>query len=281
MSDLGDFLRTRRARLQPEDVGLPAHGRRRVPGLRREELAQLAGVSVDYYVRLEQGRDIHPSDQVLDAIAGALRLDEDERNHFHALVRPRPRARRRRPERVRPTLQRLLDRMGVPAMIIGRRMDVLAFNALAGALTAGFRERNMLRHVFLDESARDLYPDWDAVAAETVGFLRLAAGEDPDDAQLIELVGELSVRSEDFRRLWARHDVRSKTFGVKRFEHPQVGPIELNYECLQAPDSDQVMVTYTAAPGSASETALALLGTLCGEQDRRALGDDDRVFEVR
>src|SRR3954447_3494742 len=192
MAELGDFLRTRRARLQPQDVGLPDHGRRRVPGLRREELAQLAGVSVDYYVRLEQGRDIHPSDQVLDAIANALRLNEDERTHLNALVRPRPRARRRRPERVRPTLQRLLDRIDVPAMIIGRRMDVLAFNPLAGALTAGFRERNMLRHVFLDESARDLYPEWDAVAAETVGFLRLAAGADPDDAQLIELVGELS-----------------------------------------------------------------------------------------
>jgi transcriptional regulator with XRE-family HTH domain len=278
MPELGDFLRTRRARLQPQDVGLPDHGRRRVPGLRREELAQLAGVSVDYYVRLEQGRDIHPSDQVLDAIANALRLNEDERTHLNALVRPRPRARRRRPERVRPTLQRLLDRIDVPAMIIGRRMDVLAFNPLAGALTAGFRERNMLRHVFLDESARDLYPEWDAVAAETVGFLRLAAGADPDDAQLIELVGELSVRSEDFRRLWARHDVRSKTAGLKRFEHPQIGPLELNYECFNLPDSDQVMVTYTAAPGS--ETALTLLSTLCGEQDRRALGDDDRVLEV-
>jgi len=157
-------------------------------------------------------------------------------------------------------------------------MDVLAFNPLAGALTGGFRERNMLRHVFLDEGARELYPEWEAIAAETVGFLRLSAGEEPDDAELIELVGELSVHSEDFRRLWARHDVHSKAFGVKRFEHPQVGPFTLNYECFALPDGGQTLVTYTAAPGS--ETALSLLATLCRQQDGRAVGDDDRVLEV-
>ena len=279
MAELGDFLRTRRARLRPQDAGLPDHGRRRVPGLRREEIAQLAGVSVDCYVRLEQGRDIHPSGQVLEAIARALALSDDERAHLNALVHRRKRPRRRRPERVRPSVQQLLERLDVPAMVIGRRMDVLAFNALAGALTGGFQERNMVRHVFLDEGARELYPEWDAIAAETVGFLRLSAGEEPDDAALIELVGELSVHSEDFRRLWARHDVHSKSFGLKRFAHPQVGPFTLHYECFALPEPGQTLVTYMAAPGS--ETAVALLGTLCREQDRRTLGDDDRVLEVR
>jgi transcriptional regulator with XRE-family HTH domain len=281
MAELGDFLRTRRARLQPSDVGLPDHGRRRVPGLRREELAQLAGVSVDYYVRLEQGRDIHPSDSVLEAIAQALRLDEDERAHLIALVRPRRRARRRPSERVRPGVQQLLDRMGdVPAVVVGRRLDVLAANALGAALT-GLREPNLLRHVFLDESSRDLYPDWEAVAAQTVAFLRLSSGQDPDDAQLVELVGELSLHSDAFRRMWARHDVRSKCFGVKRYQHPQVGLLELDYETLSLPDTDQLIVTYTAVPGSETETGLKLLATLCREEDRRSLGDDHGVLEVR
>jgi transcriptional regulator with XRE-family HTH domain len=281
VSELGDFLRTRRARLQPHDVGLPDYGRRRVPGLRREELAQLAGVSVDYYVRLEQGRDIHPSDSVLDAIAGALRLDDDERAHFFALVRPRRRPRRRAPQRVRPGVKRLLDSVGVPAFVLGRRMDVLAYNALAAALVCGCTEGNMLRHVFLDEGTRMLYPEWDAIASETVAYLRLIAGDDPDDPELIALVGELSLRSEPFRRLWARHDVRSKSAGVKRFMHPQVGPLELAYETLRLADADQMLVTYTAAPGSESETALKLLEQLGGDQDRGAVGDDDRVLGVR
>jgi transcriptional regulator with XRE-family HTH domain len=276
VSELGDFLRSRRARLQPADVGLPDFGRRRVPGLRREEIAQLAGVSADYYVRLEQGRDIQPSDSVLDAIAGALRLDDAERGHLYALVRPRRRSRRRAPQRVRPGVRRLLDGLGVPAFVLGRRMDVLAANPLAAALHA---RGNMVRQVFLDEGARVFLPDWEAVAAETVAYLRLAA--DPEDPELVELVGELSLRSEDFRRLWARHDVKAKSFGVKRFEHPQVGPLELAYESLVLPDPDQVLVTYTAAPGSASETGLRLLATLCGDEDRSAFGDDDRVLGVR
>jgi len=276
MAELSDFLRSRRARLRPEDVGLPDYGRRRVPGLRREELAQLAGVSVDYYVRLEQARDIHPSDSVLDAIAGALRLSDDERAHLFALVRPSRRPRRRAPQRVRPAVRRLLDSAGVPAFVLGRRMDVLAANALAEALHA---RGNMLRQVFLDDGARVFFPEWEAVAAETVAYLRLTA--DPDDPQLIELVGELSLRSEDFRSLWARHDVKAKSFGVKRFEHPQVGPLELEYESLALPDPDQVLVTYTAAPGSPSATALSLLATLGREQDRGAVGDHDRVLGVR
>jgi transcriptional regulator with XRE-family HTH domain len=281
MAELGDFLRTRRARLQPQDVGLPDYGRRRVPGLRREELAQLAGVSVDYYVRLEQGRDIQPSDSVLEAIAGALQLTEDERSHLFTLVRPRRRARRRPSERVRPGVHRLVERIEFPAFVLGRRMDVLAYNPLAASLLGGLRDRNALRSIFLDEGARTLYPDWEQVAAESVAYVRLTAGEDPDDAQLVELIGELSLVCETFRRLWARHDVKSKTFGVKRFEHPQVGPLELDYESLKLPDADQTLVTYTAAPGSPSETALGLLAQLSGEQDRGAVGDDDRVLEVR
>ena len=281
MADLGDFLRTRRARLQPQDVGLPDYGRRRVPGLRREELAQLAGVSVDYYVRLEQGRDIQPSDSVLDAIATALRLDDAERAHLFTLVRPRKRARRRPTERVRPAVRDLVERMEFPAFVLGRRMDVLAHNALAAALLSGMREPNMLRYTFLDEGARSVYPEWDAVAADGVAFLRLTAAEDPDDVQLVELIGELSLHSEEFRKLWARHDVKSKTFGVKRFEHPQVGPLELHYESLKLADAGQTLVTYTAPRNSASETALELLATLRRDEDRGGLGDDDRVLEVR
>jgi transcriptional regulator with XRE-family HTH domain len=282
VSDLGDFLRSRRARLQPQDVGLPAYGRRRVPGLRREELAQLAGVSVDYYVRLEQGRDIQPSDSVLDAIASALRLSDDERAHLFALVRrPRRRTRRQAPERVRPGVVRLVESVGIPALVVGRRMDILAANPLAAALVSATHGSNMLRYVFLDEGAKALYPDWESVAAETVAFLRLTSGEDPDDPGLVELVGELSLRSEAFRRLWARHDVRSKSFGAKRFEHPQVGPLELTYESLRLADPGQVLIMYAAEPGSPSATALALLGSLSRDQDRVALGDDDRVLGVR
>ena len=165
------------------------------PGLRREELAQLAGVSVDYYVRLEQGRDIQPSDSVLDAIATALRLDDAERAHLFALVRPRKRARRRASERVRPHVRDLVARMDFPAVVTGRRMDVLASNPIARALLCGMREPNMARLAFLDEGARVLFTDWDAVAADTVAFLRMTAAEDPDDAQLVELIGELSVHS--------------------------------------------------------------------------------------
>jgi transcriptional regulator with XRE-family HTH domain len=280
MAELGEFLRSRRARLQPQDVGLPDHGRRRVPGLRREELAQLAGVSVDYYVRLEQGRDIQPSDSVLDAIATALRLDDAERAHLFTLVRPRKRARRRPSERVRGPVRELVERMEFPAFVLGRRMDVLAANAAATALLCGMHERNMVRYFFLDEGARSLYPEWEAVAADSVAHLRLTAAEDPDDAQLVELIGELSVHSPAFRQLWARHDVKAKTFGVKRFEHPQVGPLDLHYETLKLPDAGQSLVTYTPCDAR-SETALHLLATLGREQDRGGVGDDDRVLEVR
>jgi transcriptional regulator with XRE-family HTH domain len=268
---LGEFLRARRALVTPDDVGLPDLGRRRVAGLRREELALLAGVSVDYYVRLEQGRDTHPSEQVLDALARALCLDDDAVAHLHDLARPAPRRRRprERPQRVRPGVLRLLESWSsIPAFVLGRRMDVLAFNALAGMLHDGFAtERNMVRLVFLDPAARDTFPDFDAVAQETVATLRAAAGADLDDPRLAELVGELSLKSDEFRRLWARHEVREKASGVKRMLHPMVGELVLGYETLRVNDApEQLVVGYHAEPGSASERALALLGAMAAER---------------
>jgi transcriptional regulator with XRE-family HTH domain len=260
---LGEFLKARRALVSPEEAGLPDLGRRRVPGLRREELAMLAGVSADYYVRLEQGRDRHPSEQVLDALGRALRLDEAEAEHLRRLANPPapPRRRRRRAERVSPVLLRLLDGWAAhPAFVLGRRMDVLAANPLATALHI-HAERNMVRSVFLEPGARDFYPDWDAVAKDTVATLRGLA--DLEDPGLIELVGELSVRSPEFARLWARHDVRFKADGVKRIRHPLLGVIELEFESLAVNSAPgQLIVAYSAPPGSDSERALALLSTL-------------------
>lgn len=270
-AELTEFLRTRRARLQPEDVGLRQFGgRRRVPGLRREELAQLAGVSVDYYVRLEQGRTQNVSEEVLGAVAQALRLDDDESSYLRALARP-TRARRRpapRPERVRPGLRRLVEMAGdVPAYVIGRRSDVLAWNRMAAAVFTDFgalppSERNWARLVFLHGEVPALFDDWETKARESVAYLRLQAGTYPDDPELSSLVGELSVKSETFRRWWADHNVKGKTSGRKRLNHPLVGPIELDYESLLLPgDPDQVLLAYTAEAGSPSETALRLLAS--------------------
>jgi transcriptional regulator with XRE-family HTH domain len=263
---IGQFLRARRERVRPEDVGLPDFGRRRVPGLRREELATLAGVSADYYVRLEQGRERHPSEQVIDALARALQLDDDATAHLHELARPAPRRRRaKRTERVRPELLRLLEAWaGTPAMVTGRHLDVLAANSLATALHGGFtRGHNLVRTLFLDPAARDRYPDWDGVAKDTVAALRASVGPDLDDPHLTDLVGELSLKSERFRSLWARHDVREKTHGSKRFVHPQVGELELHYETFAvAGSSGQVLSVYHAEPGSQTEQGLALLASL-------------------
>ena len=270
-TELSDFLRTRRAALRPAAAGVETAGeRRRVPGLRREELARLAGVSVDYYVRLEQGRGgVHPSDSVLDALARALRLDDAEHAHLRRIARAPLAAappRRRRAQRVRPEVRQLLERMpDVPAFVLGRRMDVLAWNPLAARLHVDFgglepRMRNMPRLVFLDEASRHLYPEWEQVARETVAYLRFEASADPDDAELHALVGELSTVSAEFRRWWARHDVREKSHGRKRYRHPLVGELELHYETLALPGDDrQTLVTYTAAPGAPSETALRML----------------------
>jgi transcriptional regulator with XRE-family HTH domain len=272
--ELREFLRTRRARITPEEAGLtPVPGTRRVPGLRREEVAQLAGVSVDYYVRLERGRNVNVSEAVLDAIARALRLDEDERGHLFAVARPaRSRRRPLPPQRVRPGLYRVLEAMAeVPALIVGRRTDVLATNRLARALYTDFdalphRERNMSRFVFLDEGARELYADWEDVARSSVAALHLYAGQHPHDPRLAELIGELSLRDPDFRRWWADHDVQRRTFGSKQFHHPVVGDLTLGYEALAVTgDPDQTLGVYTAEPGSASEEALRLLASWTSE----------------
>ncbi|MEV0995835.1 helix-turn-helix transcriptional regulator [Nonomuraea sp. NPDC050202] len=264
---LGQFLRARRELLQPEDLGMPAGTRRRVLGLRREEVAQLAGVSTDYYVRLEQGRERHPSAQVVDALARALELEEDAAAHLHQLSRPAPARRRPRPrrEQVSPNLVRMMAAWPhTPAVVLGRCLTVLAANPLGKALFDGHAySHDLVRLVFLDPDAREFYPDWDRVAVNTVGGLRSAAGTDYDDPRLIEVVGELSLKSETFRKLWARHDIRQKTHETKRFRHPLVGPLTLHYESLTVNSApSQQLVVYQAAPGSPSEEALSLLGSL-------------------
>ena len=268
---IGEFLRARRELVRPEDVGIPDLGRRRVPGLRREELAMLAGVSADYYVRLEQGRDQHPSAQVVDALARALRLDEDATIHLHELAAPAPRRRRRSParsERVRPGLRRLLAAWShTPALVIGRRMDILAVNPLVTALNPVCRVgANMVRATFLDPAVREIYADYDKNAADTVASLRASVGPDLDDPELIELVGELSLKSELFRKLWARHEVRDKADGDKRFIHPLVGPLDLRYETFAVNGADgQLLLVYHAEPGSPSARGLALLSSMVAE----------------
>jgi transcriptional regulator with XRE-family HTH domain len=263
---LGEFLRSRRARLSPAAAGLPAHGHRRVPGLRREEVARLAGVSVDYYTRLERGRDVNVSQSVLDALARALRLSETERGYLVTLASPV--AARRGPlppQRVRPGLARLLTGLTTfPAVVVGRRLDVLASNTLANALFTDFsalphRERNMARFIFTDDAARSLYVDWPGAARSVVGTLRLHAGKHPNDPLLAELVADLS-RDEDFRRWWAEQEVSRRTYGGKHYLHPVVGELHLDYEALALTgDPDQVLGVNTAEPGSVSEERLRLL----------------------
>jgi transcriptional regulator with XRE-family HTH domain len=264
-TELRDFLRSRRARLTPEAAGLAPHpGGRRVPGLRREEVAQLAGVSVDYYVRLERGRNPHVSDVVLDAVARALRLDDAERGHLFALARPsRAQHRATPPQRVRPGLYQVLDSLGdIPALITGRRLDILAGNRMAHALHTDFdalphRERNMARYIFLDPAARELYDDWPAAARSLVAILHVDAGRHPDDPQLAELIGDLSLRDDNFRRWWTDHDVLNNTHGTRLYHHPVVGDLTLDYEIFSpAGDKDQRLSLHIAEPGSPSERGL-------------------------
>lgn len=273
-AEFGRFLRAMRGRLSPQEAGLPAAGGRRVPGLRREEIALMAGVSTDYYTRLEQGRNIHPSRSVLDAVARALRLDEGERAHMVDLLEhcalsqraPLP------PETVRPALRQLLASVGsVPALVLGRRTDVLAGNRLAFLLLADFpampvAERNLTRWMILDPAARELFRDWHTVAAEAAGALRVDIGRHPNDPQANQLVGDLAVHSEEFRQWWAGHRVVTTHAGTLRLRHPVVGDLELAFEDL-APrhDPDQTLRVFTAAPGSASADSLALLGSFGAE----------------
>ncbi|GAA5028304.1 helix-turn-helix transcriptional regulator [Streptomyces siamensis] len=270
-AELSEFLRSRRARLKPEDVGLPDFGRhRRVPGLRREELAQLAGVSVAYYTRLEQGNGRNVSAEVLDAIARALRLTDAEHAHLTHLAKPKQHKRKQaaRPQQVRPALRQLLDSMdGVPAYLTGRRSDILAWNRMAAAIFGDWsemppQERNWARLVFLKPEYRDLYVEWEQKAIDIVCMLRMDAGCHPDDPRLSALVGELSVKSEDFRRLWATHDVKEKSHGMKHLRHPLVGELSLRFESFRLVDDGELaLITYHAEPDSASAEALRLLAS--------------------
>ncbi|MFF7214731.1 helix-turn-helix domain-containing protein [Streptomyces sp. NPDC008238] len=268
-AELSEFLRSRRARLKPEDVGLADAGRhRRVPGLRREELAQLAGVSVAYYTRLEQGNSHNVSTDVLGSIARALRLTDAEYAHLTHLAKPKAYKKKpatRQPQ-ARSALWQLLDSLeGVPAYLVGRRSDILAWNRAAAALFGDWSElpaseRNWARLVFLRPEYRDLFADWQQKAIDVVCGLRMDAGCCPDDPQLSALVGELSVKSEEFRRLWALHNVKEKSHGVKRLHHPLAGELQLNFEQFRlADDPDVTLVTFHAEPGSPSAESLRLL----------------------
>ncbi|MFW6690156.1 helix-turn-helix transcriptional regulator [Streptomyces sp. MAR4 CNX-425] len=268
MDDLAGFLRTRRARVDPAAAGIPTGRRRRVPGLRREEVAHLSGVSVDYYVRLEQGRATQPSEQVLDALARVLGLDETERGHLDRLARQRRRRTKAPVGRVRPELMRVLDLVAdAPAMIVDHRLDVLAGNRLARVLLGRpMPGLNTARHIFLEESERGLYADWEGCTLDVVGHLRLAAGKYPEDPRLASLVGELAMGSERFRRLWARADVRARTHGRKVYRHPLVGLLELHQENFALPDqSGMELLVLSAAPGSPAEDGLRLLAGLAAD----------------
>jgi transcriptional regulator with XRE-family HTH domain len=262
---IGEYLRARRELLSPDEVGLPNSGRRRVPGLRREELAMLAGISTDYYIRLEQGRDQRPSEQVIDGLARALQLDDEATAHLHGLARPQPRRRppRDRAERAPTGIQQLIACWSHnPAYVISRRLDVLAANSLARALSPTFAPGvNLLRAIFLDPR-RPERPDWDRVTEQTAAGLRALVSPDVEDPELNELVRELSVKSERFRSLWARHDVRSGAVGSARFDHPGVGQLELWWEKLEIPGAEQALIAFYAKPGSPSEQALALLSSI-------------------
>ncbi|HUN36893.1 MAG TPA: helix-turn-helix transcriptional regulator [Trebonia sp.] len=273
-NEIRDFLVSRRARITPEQAGLPAYGgNRRVAGLRREEVALLAGVSIDYYVRLERGRAAGASDSVLEGIARALQLDEAERAHLFDLARaagPATRQPPRRPaaQQVRPSVRRILDSMTTtPAYVRNARLDILAANQLGAALfspilTSPAQPSNTARFLFLDRAAREFYADWERQAQDAVALLRTEAGHSPHDKALSNLIGELSTRSEDFRTWWAAHNVRFHRTGVKRFRHPAVGDLTLTFEALDlAADSGLRISAYTAEPGTQSDDALKLLAT--------------------
>ncbi|GAA1568098.1 helix-turn-helix transcriptional regulator [Actinomadura kijaniata] len=268
MREMADFLRSRRDRLRPEAVGLPAYGRRRVPGLRRAEVAQLAGISPDYYMRLEQGHPVRPSPSVLDALARALRLDADERDHLYRLARAEPAPlRRRADEEVVPGVHRLLERLDtVPAYVLNGRLDVLAWNAMAAALVTDFAampRRNLVWYAFCDPRARSFYVDWETMARQGVAHLRAATGRDPGDPATRELIEELTGRSEEFRTWWTWQDVKGPGAGRKEFRHPEVGRLTLDYVAMLLPGTlDQQLVTYTAPAGTPSQAALDRLAVL-------------------
>jgi transcriptional regulator with XRE-family HTH domain len=264
---LGDFLRARRGLIRPESVGVSVRGTRRVPGLRREEVAMLAGISIDYYLRLEQGRDRNPSVHVLESLARVLQLDQAATDYLLALAGPRPRRRRRpRRETVPVGARQLLDIIGLPAFIEGRYFDVLAANDLANALSPNLQPgRNRMRDLFLDPAERALFLEWEWVTAAMVAHFRQSVGSDPDDPRFVQLVGELSVASERFRRLWGRQDVKAREGIPVPFHHPQVGDLTFRCEKLAIGGTEgQVLAVIHPEPGTSSAEKLLLLSTLTG-----------------
>lgn len=267
-NELGAFLRARRAELSPGAVGLPELSRRKVPGLRREEVAQLAAISVDYYTRLEQGR-VAASAAVLATLSAALRLDEDQQRYLYQIAGKadaRPRRRRAR-QSLRPAMRRLLDRLDTPAVVLGKRMDVLAWNDTAAALFADFAaipagQRNYVRLLFAHPAVRSLHRRWEHDARDAVAALRMEAAADPDDPELARLVGELAVLDPDFRRWWAEHRVNSATYGTKHYRHQLVGDLTLDCDTWTSPDgSGQRLMVLTAEAGSPSDEALRILAS--------------------
>lgn len=272
-AELGAFLRARRAEVSPEEAGLPTERRsRRVQGLRREEVAQLAMISADYYTRLEQGRLAGASTSVLDAIADALRLGDDQRRYLYTLTNKKVTPRTPRGEHVPPQTQLLLDNLiDTPAIALGRCLDVLAWNSLAAAVFIDFgqvprRDRNFVRLLFLDAEVRGRYADWRNIARTCVAFLRMAVAERPADPRLIEVAGELSVRDADFRTWWAERDVSYQAFGTKSLQHPAAGPFTLDWQLLRSGyDGGQSVLAMTAPPGTRSHQALRFLSAWTGQ----------------
>jgi transcriptional regulator with XRE-family HTH domain len=270
-NDIAEFITTRRARITPEQAGLPTYGQRRVKGLRREEVASLAGVSVEYYRRLERGHVAGVSELVLEGLARALQLDDAERAHLFDLARAAspvaPKRARPIKHKIRPVVQRILDQISAPATVRNARLDYIGANALGRALYAPVWESreqpvNSARFTFLDPAAADFYPEWERVASELVAHLRSEAGRNPYDRQLSDLVGELSTRSDEFRIRWAAHNVRFHSTGTKRIHHPVVGHLDLSYESMELSADDGLSIAiFTAEPGSASEQALDLLAS--------------------
>ncbi|AEM85884.1 helix-turn-helix transcriptional regulator [Streptomyces violaceusniger] len=282
-SDIRDFLISRRAKLAPERVGLPTSRRRRVPGLRREEVAALAGVSTEWYTRLEKGHISGVSEDVLEAVAQALLLNEDERTYLLDLARAarpaRRRSHRRKDVKIPPPVQWMVDSMTMaPAFVRSGRLDIIASNALCRALyspmfdsdTTGDRGcANFPRYFFLDPGSSDFFVDWEEGARATVAVLRAEAGREPHDRALRELVGELSTLSPDFRTMWASHDVRIRHEGVKRLNHPEVGRLEMTFRSLNLPLPQRAvhdLIIYTAEPGAPSEDRLKLLASWTAPQ---------------
>jgi transcriptional regulator with XRE-family HTH domain len=273
-NELGAFLRAPRSELSPSDVDLPEGGRqRRVAGLRREEVAQLAAISTDYYTRLEQGR-IGPSAPVLASLARVLQLDDDQRTYMYELAGTPAKSRRRAPQKVKPYLRRLLDRIDAPAIVMTPTHDILAWNPLAAALMVDFaeipeRERNFMRLLFTDPRMRSLYPEWEELARSVVSYIRMEAARKPDDPRLAELVGDLSIRDAQFRQWWAGTHVAVKRRGSRTYDHPVVGQVTLEWDALTSDaEPDQQLIVFTPEPGSRSEQALRELAAWAAQHIR-------------